>query len=196
MITVQLQLITEMLGTVPKDDDIYRSYVESKRPDTGEDEVDIQTIEEKGWTGFHSDAEGLFIFEYMIKGFLKHWGNVLKESLKLKAVKSKIDNLVFISPRKIRFLSSVGNTITEPHGTLSRPLRAYTPQGYIVAIAKSDYVNADSIIAFNIEIIDNGKKEITPDIVKTLLEKGVYSGFGQFRNGGFGRFRIVEFEEK
>ena len=77
----KIVLTTEMLGTVPKDPDIYQTYIESKKPDNNTDEeyLTVEKIEERGWTGFHSDENGLFIYDYMIRGFLKNAGNVLKK---------------------------------------------------------------------------------------------------------------------
>ena len=76
---VKIKLLTEMLGTVTKDPEVYKTYIESKKPETQNDEEEYLTvdkIEEKGQTGFHRDENGLFIYEYMIKGFLKAAGNV------------------------------------------------------------------------------------------------------------------------
>lgn len=198
MITINctLKLTTEMLGTIPKNKEIYESYIETKRPDGGSDEVDIEAIEEKGWTGFHSDENGIFIFDYMIKGFLKHWGNVLKDELKIKAMRSKIDDVLFIFPRKIYPQNEKGETIKEPTGLVERPLRAMTMQGPRVSLARSDYLPVGTSFKFSIELINTGKKEITADIIKELLAHGKYAGLGQFRNGGYGRFEVIEFEEK
>lgn len=84
----KIRLTTEMLGTVAKDPEIYKAYIESKKPkDILENESETVTkTEEKGWTGFHSDENGLFIYEYMIKGFLKHAGNTMKDALGIKAL--------------------------------------------------------------------------------------------------------------
>ena len=185
--SVRIGLITEMLGTVCKDPKIYQTYIESKKPEEKTDEAEyltVEKIEEKGWTGFHMDDQGLFIYEYMIKGFLKHAGNTFKEQLKIKALRSKIDDYVFISPRKIY----LGKKI--PDGVIERPLRAMTMQGPRISLARSDYVNAGLELTFEIILLDH--KEIKPDIIKELLKYGELSGLGQFRNGGYGRFSILE----
>src|SRR5512137_136965 len=92
-----IELLTEMLGTVTKDPEVYKTYIESKKPENIEEEeyLTVDKIEEKGWTGFHRDENGLFLYEYMIKGFLKHAGNVLKQELKLTALRSKLDDYCF-----------------------------------------------------------------------------------------------------
>jgi hypothetical protein len=182
-----IELTTEMLGTVTKDPEVYRTYIESKKPEAlnGEEEyLTVEKVEEKGWTGFHKDEKGLFIFEYMIKGFLKHAGNILKDELKIKAMRSKLDDYVFVSPRRI-YLGK-----TESDGVIERPLRAMTAQGPRVTLARSDYVNAGKRIDFQIALLPH--KEIKWETIDTLLAYGELSGLGQFRNGGYGRFVVVK----
>jgi hypothetical protein len=185
----RIELITEMLGTVPKDPDIYKTYIESKKPEeiTEEEYLTIKRIEEKGWTGFHSDENGLFIYDYMIRGFLKNAGNVLKESLNLRSVKSKIDQFVFVFPRKI-YLGKM-----EPDGNLKRSLRVMGPSGPRVCIVKSDLVNAGTILDFRIKIIPN--RNISMKTIDQIMEYGQLCGIGQFRNGSYGRFIVQKIED-
>jgi hypothetical protein len=171
-----------MLGTVPKDKEVYKSYIASKAAtlENGIEEVGtVEEIEAKGWTGFHRDEKGYFIYDYMIRGFLKEAGNTLKEAVKVKNLKSKIDRYVFIYPRRI-FLAA------ETDGHLERPLRAMTMQGPRVTLARSDYVKEGTVIRFQVKLLEN--KEITMDLIKELLEYGQFQGLGQFRNGSYGRF--------
>ena len=186
---VKIKLLTEMLGTVTKDPEVYKTYIESKKPETlnGEEEyLTVDKIEEKGWTGFHRDENGLFIYEYMIKGFLKAAGNVLKEVVKIKALRSKIDDFVFIQPRRI-YLGQ-----EKPDGFIERPLRAMTMQGPRVTLARSDYIKAGKVIEFELILIPH--KEIKKETILFLLEHGRLMGLGQFRNGGYGRFEVLEIE--
>lgn len=183
---IKVILLTPMLGTVPKNKEIYTAFVASKNPD-GIDNAEVETvedIEEKGWTGFHSDENGLFIYEYMVKGMLKNAGNVLKDIQKIKALRSKIDNYVFIKPRRIYLDKKV------PDGILERPLRAQTMQGPRVTLTRSDYVNAGTEFEFEVLLIPH--KEVTEQLIMTLFEYGQLMGFGQFRNGGYGRFEIIK----
>lgn len=183
----KIRLITEMLGTVTKDPEVYKTYIESKKPEAmnGEDEyLTVDKIEEKGWTGFHRDENGLFIYEYMIKGFLKNAGNVLKETVKIKALRSKIDDFLFIQPRRI-YLGQ-----DKADGVIERPLRAMTMQGPRVTLARSDYIKPGKELEFSITLIPH--KDLKWEIVDTLLAYGVLMGLGQFRNGGYGRFEVVK----
>lgn len=182
----RIELLTEMLGTVPMDPEVYKTYIESKRPENGvvEDEAaTVDKIEEKGWTGFHRDENGLFIYEYMVKGFLKAAGNVLKEELTIKSLRSKLDDYLFIAPRRIYLDQAI------PDGVIERPLRAMTMQGPRVSLARSDYIRAGKIIEFTITLLPH--KELKWNIVERLLAHGELMGLGQFRNGGYGRFAVV-----
>ncbi|MCK4328784.1 hypothetical protein KAX02_02970 [candidate division WOR-3 bacterium] len=182
---IKIELTTQMLGTVTKDPEVYKTYIESKKPDNiSEDEyLTVEKIEEKGWTGFHKDLNGLFIYEYTIKGFLKHAGNVLKDIVKIKNLRSKIDNYVFISPRRI-YLNQ-----DKPDGVIERPLRAMTALGPRVTIARSDYIKAGKEIDFKIMLVQH--KEITMKKIMELFKYGELMGLGQFRNGGYGRFKVL-----
>ena len=107
--------------------------------------------------------------------------------LNVKALKSKITNFVYVAPRHI----SLGRT--EPDGILVRPLRAPTPQGERVAITRSDFLNAGVEIEFYIGILKH--KEITAEKINRVLRHGKLMGLGQWRNAGFGRFKVLEFED-
>lgn len=186
---VVIRLTERMLGTVPKDPDVYSRYIAAKAPspDVGAEEMETVPgdVEKSGWTGFHEDGEGIFIYNYAVLGFLKEAGNTLKDQLGIKNLRSKIDQFVYIEPRRIY----VGK---EPAGALERPLRAMTMQGPRVTVVRSDYVEAGTEIAFQVRILRN--REITADVVRELLEFGQLKGLGQFRNGSYGRFEVVSFE--
>ena len=195
---VTLTFTEAMLGTVPKDKNIYSSFIASKAPksvDT-EDEIEsVQEAEEKGWTGFHCDADGKpFLFNYMIKGFFKDACSMLSRvsgkkirgqervaknnSSKLTAFKKIIDGLVFVFPRKIPIM------VNGEIGVLERPLRAPTPQGERVCLARSDTVPAGSKIQFVIKVLG----EVDKKTLIEWLEYGALRGLAQWRNGGYGTF--------
>ena len=182
---MKIKLLEPMLGTVAKDPDVYKTYIESKKPETitEEEYLTVEKIEEKGWTGFHSDENGLFIYNYMIKGFIKNAGNVLKDEIKIKALRSKIDNYVFINPRRI-YLGQ-----KDPDGYIERPLRAMTMQGPRVTLARSDYINAGKELEFTLVLLPH--KEVTEEVIMRLFEYGKLMGLGQFRNGSYGSFEVI-----
>lgn len=184
---VKLRLIEPLLGTVPKDPDVYSRYIASKAPqeDLTDEEVDTVELEEQGWTGFHKDAKGIFIYNYMIKGFLKSACEVCMGAGiidKIPAYKKWIDLTVFIDPRRIR----MGKT--SPDGWLERPLRTMTPKGPRVTVCRSDYVDEGTEMEFTVRILSN-KVGLNKATIAQLLEYGQYVGLGQWRgSGGYGRF--------
>lgn len=185
-LAVEIKLLERMLGTVPKDKEIYKTYIAAQSPNTEEEVATVDEIEQRGWTGFHKDKNGIFIYDYMVKGFIKNAGNILKDSLKLKNLKAKLSDFIFVFPRQIRFDKK------EPDGTFERPLRAMTMQGPRVSLVRSDYVEEGTKLEFTIKLLQH--KDIKVDTIKELLSYGELQGLGQFRNGSFGRFKVTKFK--
>ena len=196
---VTLTLTEPMLGTISKNKEVYAKYIATKAPKGTDIEEEIETveeIEEKGWTGFHSDSAGIFIFDYMIRGFLKAAGTVLRTELKVSNLKSKIDNYVFVTPRRIRpkrwAPTADGNVETEPSeadGALERPLRAMTALGPRNSLMRSDFVNAGTELSFELLVLRH--PEMTEALLQSLFSYGALVGLGQWRNGSYGRFTFT-----
>ena len=187
---VTIELTEPMLGTIPKDKEIYATFIESKKPKDSpyaDNEVDtVDNDENKGWTGFHSDDNGLFVYDYLVKGFLKNAGNVLKDQLKVKALRNKINNNIFVSPRKIYLGKDT------PDGCIERPLRAMTMQGERITLARSDYVDNGLQLNFSIKMLEF--PGLSEKVLKDILSYGELMGLGQFRNGGYGRFKVLNMD--
>jgi hypothetical protein len=187
---VRIELTEKMLGTAP-DPEIYGKYIATLAPEGTNTKDEIETlaeVEERGTTRFHTEAEkGLFIYNYMIIGFLKEAGNSLKDALGIKAVKNKVEQFVFCNPRKIYLGKS------KPDGVLERPKRVNGPMGPQSTLGRSEYVSEGVQIEFNLTVIEN--KEIKPDVILDILSYGELKGLGQWRNGGYGAFKVLEFEE-
>ncbi len=191
---VTLRLIEPMLGTVPKDPEVYANYIAKKAPSedlaTAEISAEEQRedLEKAGWTGFHSDEKGLFLYDYQVMGFIKEAGNVLKceAQIGIKNLRSKLENFVYVEPRRIYFAA-------KPAGYVERPLRGMTAQGPRVTLVRSDYVPAGTEIKFRVRILAGS--EISANTVELVLEYGQLRGLGQFRTGGYGRFEVVRFEK-
>lgn len=206
--TVVLTLTEPMLGTVPKNKDVYTEYIASKLVDrkgeekaaaeTGSDQgtVSLDIVDaadeevatvlpdsQKGYTGFHTDDGGkAFIYDYQVKGFLKEAGNALKDLLgdaRVTALKSKIDSYVFVYPRRI-YLNA---KLEEP---LERPLRAMTMQGPRVTLVKSDVCPAGTSLTVTLKVFPH--KDLKEDTLTSLLDYGQFLGLGQWRTGSYGRF--------
>lgn len=188
-----------LLGSAPRSAEVFTKFLKERQQDRKdalsalESEAEVQTLppevdESQGYTGFHSDDGGLFIYDYVVKGFFKEAGNVLKDSLKVKALRSKMDNLLFIFPRRIYLIGADSTPILKPHGVNERPLRAQTMQGPRVTLAKSDFVNAGSLIKFDLQFLDGADIKHPEKIVEDCLGYGALKGLGQWRNGSWGRF--------
>jgi len=181
---LDLVLTEDLLGSVPKNKETYTDYVKTKAPDmdaiADEDAMVPDALAEKGWTTFYTDNQGRpCLMDYQIKGFLKESGNTLKEQLDFKALRSHIDNEVFVFPRVIVLADKVA-------GALERPLRAMTMQGPRVTVVKSDFIEAGTEIGVNLRVLANSK--INYHVLEEILTYGSLKGLGQWRNGSYGRF--------
>lgn len=190
---VRLTFTEPILGTSPKNADVYRDFIGSKSPDAAsvEEEVEalgVDAVTEKGMTGFPRLDDGTpFLYDYQIKGFFKDTCGGLRkvkgtESSKIKAYKKEIDRLIFPEPRCIPLMFS-GDL-----GECQRPLRAQTMQGERVSLAISEEAPAGSVIEFSIVMLSDDHEKA----VREWLDYGKYSGIGQWRNSGKGRFTWEE----
>ena len=103
----------------------------------------------------------------------------------MKNYKKKLDGLLFVFPRKIILDIPEGKEL----GTCTRPLRASTAQGERIALSCSETAPEGTEIFFTIKLLDGSMKKL----VKEILDYGVLSGIGQWRNSGKGRFEILEY---
>lgn len=150
---------------------------------------------ERGWTGFHmrETDTGIYrpiIYDYMLKGHLKDACGYLRRvkgkagtlSAQVRAYKKKINGGVFIEPRRISLQLPEGALL----GANIRPLRASTPQGDRVALARSLTVPAGTTLEARVIVL--GAKVISQALLEEWLAYGRYQGLGQWRNAGYGRF--------
>lgn len=186
---IRITFTEAILGTSPKNEDVYRDYIGSKAPDasTIDDEVaalGVDEVAEKAMTIFPRNADGVpFLYDYQIKGFFKDTcGGYRKvpgsESSKIKAYKKEIDRLIFPEPREIPFENY------EPITECQRPLRAQTMQGERVSLAMSEQIPAGASITFTVTLLCDSHEAA----LREWLDYGKYSGIGQWRNSGKGRF--------
>ena len=190
---VRLTFTEEVLGTLPSDPDIHRTFIATKAPDasTIEDEVAAVGVDEtveKGTTIFAKTEDGEpFLYDYQIKGFFKEACSCMKKvkgslSEKIKAFKKEIDGLIFVEPRAIPIDMHGGEM-----GDCQRPLRASTAQGERVTLAHSETVPAGSTVDFTIKCLVDSDA----DLVKEWLEYGQYKGIGQWRNSSKGGISLI-----
>ena len=186
---VRLTFAESILGTASANEDVYRDFIGGKAPDasTVDDEVaalGADAVVEKGKTVFPKLPDGTpFLYDYQIKGFFKDTCGGLRKvkgtkSEKIKAFKKEIDKLVFVEPRCIPF-ENYGEI-----GECQRPLRAQTMQGERVSLAISDEIAAGAQVEFTVVMLCDEHE----DAVREWLDYGRFSGIGQWRNSGKGRF--------
>lgn len=186
--TVTLTFVTDLLGTVPLNKEIYVDYIAAKQgaPANAVEEAATIDLEEKGKTGFHRMPDGTpFLYDYIIKGFLKDACGMLSRlddslSKQVRAYKKIIDGLIFVEPRMIPF------AVVGPIGELQRPLRAQTAQGERIALAFSETIPAGSSITFDLLVLAD--KAAPEALINELFDYGKYRGLGQWRNAGNGKF--------
>lgn len=197
---VTIELIEPMLGTTPCNPSIWAEHIASKQEKAlrkeGWLETDIKveiakTIEgvadndelATGKTSFMSDEKGYFVRDYFVKGFFKHAAKCLKQFGATKQLRSKVVQFLFIKPFKM-YIAGLDDDLE----LVERPLRASTPMGERVCIARSESVPVGTKITFSVHCLNN---VITEGCLNTLLEYGQYEGLGQWRGAGCGRFNVI-----
>lgn len=194
---VEIELLEDLLGTVPKQKAVYAEYIASKAP-TEEDAAqevesveDLEKLEARGWTGFHLDTKGNpMLYNYAIKGFLCEAARTIRQFGAMKQLQDKFKRFTFVYPREIPLVKTPKNGLN----VLERPLRAMTAQGPRVCLARSDVIPAGTKIKFQIEVLDSSG--ITRSCLETVLEYGRFMGLGQWRSGGHGSFKLLKLEEE
>ena len=86
-------------------------------------------------------------------------------------------------PRKIVLSPPEGTDLVDLD-VLERPLRCQTAQGERVTVTRSDLCPEGTTMEFTLEVLD---KNVTEDLLREWLDYGRYRGFGQWRNGSYGR---------
>jgi hypothetical protein len=192
---IRFEFTQPLLGTVPKNADVYRDFIASKAAlnddELAEELETVEHIEESGWTGFHLENGQPILYDYVIKGFFKDACSMLRrvtgtESNKMRAYKKIIDGLVFPKPRKIPFVLPEGAEM----GIMERPLRASTAQGERVTLVRSDTIPEGTKLEFELQILG----QVSEKLLREWLDYGAVRGLGQWRNAGWGTF-TYELEE-
>jgi hypothetical protein len=187
---VRITLTEEMLGTKAADETVFASFIASKAPNEDLRRQEIETAEhreEAGTTVFHAVGGRKGIWDYQVKGFFKDACGALKRadetrSKEFAAHKTKIDGLVFVTPRFIHATLPEGKEI----GVCERPLRADTAQGPRVSVCRSETLPAGTTFEFEVRCL---AKSIEP-LVLEWLAYGQLRGLGSWRNSGKGRFDV------
>lgn len=203
--TYRLTGTSSLLGSNPANPEIHKKYVAAKAaaldraaleeamlPGSEALEEAMRDVKEQGLTVFLRNGKGEIVLgNHMIKGFFKAALGTLKDQIGIAAAKSKVDNLLFVSPSFIR-VTQGGEACHEPDGYNERPLRAETMQGPRVALASSEELYDPWEIEFTLTLLANeGTKKSEPltwEAVEAALDYGAFKGIGQWRNSGKGSF--------
>ena len=194
---ITIKFTEPMLGTKPSNKEIFGDWVASKAPDGDKRKEELDSAEhaeEGGTTVFARDNGEPGIYDYQIKGFFKDACAALNRSdsefrdkmEKLSAYKTKIDQCIFVYPRFIKFTIPEGSSIS----MLERPLRADTPQGPRIALARSEIVPVGTTISFELQVLSKDLQRW----VQLCLDYGKMRGIGQWRNASYGRFTWSQIE--
>jgi len=172
-----------LLGSQPQKD-VATQFVQAKARDLGLEVADeVETLPEmleKGTTVFHQLDGQRILYDYNFKGFLKESAQVQNGLEGVKALRSKVDNLVFVRPRQI--------VLHAPQGKieyLERPLRAQTAQGPRTSLARSEMLPAGTQFECELHVWPG---PVSEKVLRGLLDYGRYKGIGQWRNGSYGQF--------
>lgn len=146
----------------------------------------------KHTTYFFRNARGEpILYDYHLMGFLKEAASALNGRVHggVKNLRSKVENLVFVSPVELPLLLPPD----QQPGLFERPCRRRTAYGQRVFIACSETMPAETRFTAGISVYPG---EISQRVLEDLLDWGFHHGMGQWRTGGWGRFRYELRPEK
>jgi hypothetical protein len=199
---IKLTFTDEMLGTKPCKKEVFATYVASLAPSEAQKQTEIEHAEdreEQGTTIFGMQDGRVVVEAYMLKGFFKSACSAMRQvegslSKQLTSYKSKIDLLVFVSPKYIPVALPAGAAFK---GICERSIRADTAQGPRITVARSETIPAGSTLTFEIKCLAKklGKGENAVDstaLIGEWLNYGALNGLGAWRNSGKGAFTWEE----
>lgn len=193
-IKVVLQVRDRLLGGVPKNPEMIEGWVRGlvKKGKLAEDEAtaiiaetkdSIEQTEEKSWTGFKRDAEGIYIEERHIKGHLKETAKVVGAFKDIKGFRELITKGLYVKPEKIHLAP-------EPNGYQEESGQVMGMRGPRSILKRRDYLEKPKVV-FTLWVLPRAK----PDDIRALFEMGQEVGLLTDRTLGYGKYDLVSFEE-
>lgn len=194
---VSLMFEGRLCGSVPLSKELIRPWLESRMPNTKPDDArpideieeeviaTIQETEERTTLGFQQDENGLYVRAGTIKAHIKDCANQVKDVLKIKALRSKVANKVFIEPDPVYILRANGEHIKDVDGEFERAVHVMTAQGPRNALKRIRYIE-QPILRFTVRLLED--KEVTPDVLLDIFKYGAVHGYGGERGMGEGRY--------
>jgi len=183
-----------LLATCSGNKELHEEFIASKCPTTEGIAEELESLPEaleKAMTVFPLTDNKAFLWDYQVRGYIKESLGVFKRigtlPKELKAYKKIADDTLFVRPRQIFLLNPEGKPLNPPFQVLQRPLRGQTAQGERIALASSQQVPAGTRIEFTlVTLLD------ISEVLNDLLVYGEFKGLGQWRNGGWGRFKAEQ----
>ena len=194
---------TPTLATSPGNKEVFERFIASKSADSAKIEEEMActpSAENIGMasTVFPRDKNGLFAWDYQLRGMVKEGVGALIElgecPLSKWVYKRAVDQYVHVLDRKNYYRRPDGGNVMVPDGDLERPLRCDTMQGPRVALARSERIDEDIQLFVRMEMeLPTKALKRTPAIIDSemltlVLNRGQRIGFSQWRSGGWGRF--------
>lgn len=191
----ELQKLEKQLARVKEPEEAYalEQKIEELQEAVGEDTPILPTAEDR-LTVFARDEEGnICLLGYQITGMLKETAQNFSDA---KGLKNAISRYVSVKGFITLYEDeSMTKPLKNPDRILERPLRAFTPQGFIVSIARSELVEEPAYFRFTLQVARTPKTPFTTEDIKALLEAGgEHTGLLQWRSAGYGRFSVLDFK--
>ena len=186
-----LKMLEHRMPAKPPEDfiplDELAEEVMEKVSKSGEERLGVNEEAEEeelkyGWATFCRDENGLYYEGRCVRGHIKDCANQIKDFLKVKALKAKVANKVYVMTDVI----SLG--ATEPAGTQQRFVQVMTRLGPRSTIKYVDYLEKPTL-KFRLNVLDDGI--ITREILDSIFEYGSVHGLGQERSQGWGRYTFT-----
>lgn len=195
---VKMEFTDRLYGGVPKHPDVIKDWLEARAPSeaafakmvdpkglpelTEEVTASMTALaieENKVWSGFQANGNGLFIPGFHIKAHMKDNANICKAILGTLALKSKLADRVFVVEDKLPL------GVMEPAGYWEHPVHVMTMLGPRSALKRSDYV-VKPVLNCTLKVLND--KLITEEILRAVFTLGSMKGFGAERGLGNGRY--------
>ncbi|MCS7295537.1 MAG: hypothetical protein NZ761_09090 [Dehalococcoidia bacterium] len=218
---VTVVFVTQLLGSTPPPgvglDFLTERQKEKLREELGPeapvDELLAEPVAEPaaaeettGFTCFPRVEGRPVLLDYQWKGYFKEKLEQLRltrPSFRGKGQTARlrpedVTQYLFVLPSTLFLETPDGEPVTEERvGLYVRPVRFRSRYGATqTALSVSEALQPPIVCRYRLEVRRpvTGETIWTPYQVAQMLELGERHGFGQFRNGGFGRFLVQEFE--
>ena len=207
---LEMRFRDRLMGGIPKNPDLIGDWLKARMPSDSaivnrraagetissvetlakEVEETIEAVEERAWTGFQTDDNGLFVRQDHVKAHLKDCANVLRGMAEVTAFRSKLADRVFPEPPRIYLHvdSTTDDIVQAPTDYWEHPVHVMTPRGKRSALKRTDYVE-QPMIRLNLRVLDDGV--ISEKHLRDILEYGAVHGFGAERGLGNGQYEFT-----